>query len=80
MPGVGNGIKFSERPGLERNGRLAKEALDLELHLIRQFSPGAVEKLNAIVVVAVVRCADDDAQAGVETLSKISDAGRWQWH
>ena len=67
-----------ERLRIARERRLVEVRLDRLLELVGQLAAGAVEELDAVVVVGIVRGADDDAEVAVEALHQVGDAGRRQ--
>src|SRR6185295_18668107 len=52
--------------------------LDALLELIRELCARGIEELDAVVVVEIVRSADDDAEVRLETRRHVRDAGRRQ--
>ena len=50
----------------------------LALELVRELAAVAVEELDAVVLIAVVRGADDHAEVAAEALRHVGDAGRRQ--
>ena len=52
--------------------------LDALFELIGELRAGGVEELDAVVVVEIVRRADDDAEVAVESARHVRDAGRGQ--
>src|SRR5690606_35995426 len=64
---------------LERYRRLPQELLDLGLLGVGQLRARAIEELDAVVLVQVVRCADNHAEVGLEDLREVRDAGGRQW-
>src|SRR6185436_6589957 len=71
-------------PELARNTghrRLFEMLLDARLDLVRKLGAVPIEELDAVVVVQIVRRADDDAEVAFEALRQVSDArGRQRTH
>src|SRR5690606_2786219 len=55
--------------------RLINLALDFQLDIVRQLGAFAGEKLDAVVLVGIVRGADDNAGLGVECAGQVGDGG-----
>ena len=70
----------AERPaklqGVDPHRRLLQQPLDGGLPFVRQLVAFAVEQLDAVVLVAVVRAADDDAGVGAECSGEVRDRRR----
>src|ERR1700730_9139222 len=64
--------------GFLRHHGEVEQAFDLVFRLIRQLAAGGVEEFDAIVLISVVRRADDDAEAAFQALRHIRDARRRQ--
>src|SRR5882672_2861758 len=62
---------------LRHHGKV-EQAFDLVLRLVRQLAAGGVEEFDAVVLIAVVRSADDHAEAAVQALRHVRDARRRQ--
>ena len=58
--------------------RLLDGALDQHLHLVGQLAARGIEELDAVVLVRIVRGADDHAEAAAQALGHVGDAGRGQ--
>jgi hypothetical protein len=52
---------------------------DLRFDLIAELAAGAIEELDAVVLVGIVRGADDHAEIAFEPFGEVSDARRRQW-
>ena len=59
-------------------GGCCELGLDALLELIGELAAAGVEELDAVVVVEIVRGADDDAEVAVEAPRHVGDAGRRQ--
>ena len=73
--GIIDAARTADGLGLDGRHRLVELLLDRQLHLVGQFLAGSGEKLEAVVVVGIVGCADDDAGTRVEGLGQVGDAG-----
>src|SRR2546422_1304900 len=54
------------------------QALDLMFDLIIEFVSVSMEEFDAIIVVAIMRCGNNNAGVGAQTAGDIGDAGRRQ--
>ncbi|MNO88765.1 hypothetical protein D3C76_802300 [compost metagenome] len=72
--GIVDPRNLAQTGGLDHRHRRVEQFLDDQLHLVRQLGALAGEELDAVVVVRVVRGADDDARLGVEGAGQVGDA------
>src|SRR6185312_4643111 len=69
---------FPQAAGSTGDDGLGQLGLDALLELIRELRAAAIEELDAVVVVRIVRGADDDAEVTVEMARHIGDTRRRQ--
>ncbi len=77
-PGCIDAFRLPQRLRLQRNGGILKVLFNLSLDLVGQLRPGTVKKLDAVVKIRVMRCADNDTEIRVKLLRQSGDTGRGQ--
>jgi len=72
------GLGSAERARVARDRRRIESGLDGFLESVRKLLPFRIEEFDAVVVIGVVRCADDDAEVGIHLLREHRNGGSRQ--